>query len=147
MKLRMTFCLGVLLAVAICAGYLVSVFHEAELGVAAVQTPNLAESQPPNPMTLQYAEAQRPRLTTISGIMTDPNFRVVLRALEQRGRTQPLREPEEVAQHGVMTLGPSLKWLVNRAPYIVMGLEIPPAGSTETAGRVQIVKDVKGKRE
>ena len=112
MKLRMTIGSGLSLAVAIYAGYLFSLFHPAGLRVAAVQYPVLAEWQRPSPMTINDAG-------TPPGIMTDPNFRVVLRALEQRGRTQPLREPEEVAQHGVMTLGPSLK--VNRA----LLLEIP----------------------
>jgi hypothetical protein len=107
MKLRMTFCLGVLLAVAICAGYLASLFQQTGLRGAVVQYPVLAESQPPKPMTLQYAESQRTSLTTISSIMADPNFRVVLRALEQRRGTQTLAEPEVIITHSV---GPANFW-------------------------------------
>jgi len=52
MKLRITIWLGLSLAVAIYAGCLISVFQAAEFGVVPIQYPVLAESQPPNPMTI-----------------------------------------------------------------------------------------------
>jgi len=47
--------------------------------------------------------ATPPALATVTGIMTDPNFRVVLRALEQRGGTQELNEPDIVTTSGRQT--------------------------------------------
>lgn len=44
-----------------------------------------------------------PALTTITGIMTDPNFRVVINALEQRSGTEELAEPEVVTTSGRQT--------------------------------------------
>ena len=44
-----------------------------------------------------------PALTTITGIMTDPNFRVVISALEQRSGTETLAEPEVVTTSGRQT--------------------------------------------
>jgi hypothetical protein len=44
-----------------------------------------------------------PALTTITGIMTDPNFRVVINALEQRSGTETLAEPEVVTTSGRQT--------------------------------------------
>lgn len=41
-----------------------------------------------------------PALGTVTGILTDPNFRVVLRALEQRGGFETLGEPEVVTTSG-----------------------------------------------
>jgi general secretion pathway protein D len=41
-----------------------------------------------------------PALATITGIMTDPNFRVVLHALEQRTGSETLAEPEAVTTSG-----------------------------------------------
>ena len=41
-----------------------------------------------------------PALATITGILTDPNFRVVLKALEQRGGFETLGEPEVVTTSG-----------------------------------------------
>ena len=41
-----------------------------------------------------------PALATITGILTDPNFRVVLHALEQRGGFETLGEPEVVTTSG-----------------------------------------------
>jgi len=49
------------------------------------------------------SSASPPALATITGIMTDPNFRVVLRALEQRAGTQTLAEPEVVTTSGRQT--------------------------------------------
>ena len=116
MKPRVIFCLGVLMAVAICAGYLACSFQLASLPVAVVQT-------------LVLAESQRTSLTTISGIYADPNFRVVLRALEQRRGIQTLQEPEHMQEHGVMTLGRSFKWSVNRSPLTITNVT-PTAGLT-----------------
>jgi type II secretory pathway component GspD/PulD (secretin) len=44
-----------------------------------------------------------PAVTTITGIMTDPNFRVVINALEQRSGTETLAEPEVVTTSGRQT--------------------------------------------
>jgi hypothetical protein len=44
-----------------------------------------------------------PALTTITGIMTDPNFRVVINALEQRSGAETLAEPEAVTISGRQT--------------------------------------------
>ena len=44
-----------------------------------------------------------PALTTITGIMTDPNFRVVISALEQRSGSETLAEPEVVTTSGRQT--------------------------------------------
>jgi general secretion pathway protein D len=44
-----------------------------------------------------------PALATITGILTDPNFRVVLSALEQRTGTETLAEPEVVTTSGRQT--------------------------------------------
>jgi type II secretory pathway component GspD/PulD (secretin) len=44
-----------------------------------------------------------PALATITGILTDPNFRVVLHALEQRTGIETLAEPEVVTISGRQT--------------------------------------------
>jgi tetratricopeptide (TPR) repeat protein len=44
-----------------------------------------------------------PAITTITGIMTDPNFRVVINALEQRTGSETLAEPEAVTTSGRQT--------------------------------------------
>jgi len=44
-----------------------------------------------------------PALATLTGILTDPNFRVVLHALEQRTGTETLAEPEAVTTSGRQT--------------------------------------------
>lgn len=44
-----------------------------------------------------------PALATITGIMTDPNFRVVLKALEQRGGFETLAEPDVTTTSGRQT--------------------------------------------
>jgi general secretion pathway protein D len=44
-----------------------------------------------------------PTLATITGILTDPNFRVVLHALEQRTGTETLAEPEVTTISGRQT--------------------------------------------
>jgi len=44
-----------------------------------------------------------PALTTVTGILTDPNFRVVINALEQRTGSETLAEPEVVTTSGRQT--------------------------------------------
>jgi len=44
-----------------------------------------------------------PALTTVTGILTDPNFRVVINALEQRTGSEELAEPEVVTTSGRQT--------------------------------------------
>jgi general secretion pathway protein D len=44
-----------------------------------------------------------PTLATITGILTNPNFRVVLHALEQRAGTEELAEPEVTTTSGRQT--------------------------------------------
>jgi general secretion pathway protein D len=44
-----------------------------------------------------------PSLATVTGIMTDPNFRVVIHALEQRSGFENLAEPEAVTTSGRQT--------------------------------------------
>jgi len=44
-----------------------------------------------------------PALATVTGILTDPNFRVVLRALQQRSGFENLAEPEAVTISGRQT--------------------------------------------
>jgi type II secretory pathway component GspD/PulD (secretin) len=44
-----------------------------------------------------------PALATVTGIMTDPNFRVVIKALEQRTGSETLAEPEVVTTSGRQT--------------------------------------------
>jgi type II secretory pathway component GspD/PulD (secretin) len=49
------------------------------------------------------SSATPPTLATITGIMTDPNFRVALQALEQRSGVQQLAEPDVVTTSGRQT--------------------------------------------
>jgi general secretion pathway protein D len=44
-----------------------------------------------------------PALATVTGILTDPNFRVVFRALQQRTGFETLAEPEAVTISGRQT--------------------------------------------
>jgi len=44
-----------------------------------------------------------PALTTVTGILTDPNFRVVISALSQRTGSEELAEPEAVTTSGRQT--------------------------------------------
>ena len=44
-----------------------------------------------------------PTVATITGILTDPNFRVVIHALEQRTGTEQLAEPEVTTMSGRQT--------------------------------------------
>ena len=44
-----------------------------------------------------------PALATVTGIMTDPNFRVAIRALQQRSGVETLAEPEVVTTSGRQT--------------------------------------------
>jgi general secretion pathway protein D len=49
------------------------------------------------------ANANLPTLATITGILTNPNFRVVLHALEQRSGFEELAEPEVTTTSGRQT--------------------------------------------
>ena len=44
-----------------------------------------------------------PALATVTGILTDPNFRVVIHALQQRTGSETLAEPEVVTTSGRQT--------------------------------------------
>ena len=80
-----------------------------------------------------------PALATLTGILTDPNFRVVLRALEQRGGFESLGEPEVTTTSGrqtqmratqiinVVTAGPAAP---GASPILVA---IAPSGGTAPA--------------
>ena len=52
---------------------------------------------------LVNANSGIPTIATITGILTDPNFRVVLHALEQRNGTETLAEPEVTTISGRQT--------------------------------------------
>jgi Flp pilus assembly secretin CpaC len=52
---------------------------------------------------LVNANSSIPTIATITGILTDPNFRVVLHALEQRSGTETLAEPEVTTISGRQT--------------------------------------------
>ncbi len=54
-------------------------------------------------LTSGLRDAGVPALATITGIMTDPNFRVVLHALQQRNGFENLAEPEAVVISGRQT--------------------------------------------
>ncbi len=70
---------------------------------------NTAASQIPGSATDQMITSGlrnplgAPALTTITGILTDPNFRVVINALEQSTGTESLGEPEVVTTSGRQT--------------------------------------------
>ena len=49
------------------------------------------------------ANATLPTLATITGILTNPNFRVVLHALQQRSGFEELAEPEVTTTSGRQT--------------------------------------------
>jgi Flp pilus assembly secretin CpaC len=52
---------------------------------------------------LVNANSAIPTLGTITGILTDPNFRVAIHALEQRAGTETLAEPEATTISGRQT--------------------------------------------
>jgi Flp pilus assembly secretin CpaC len=52
---------------------------------------------------LVNANSGIPTLGTVTGILTDPNFRVVIHALEQRTGTENLNEPEATTLSGRQT--------------------------------------------
>ena len=69
---------------------------------------NTAASQiPRHPQTDQLLTGglrnSGPALATVTGILTDPNFRVVLHALEQRTGFETLAEPEVITTSGRQT--------------------------------------------
>jgi len=69
--------------------------------------PGLLTPTAPNAATDQLLTSglrnSAPTLATFTGIMTDPNFRVVLHALEQRGGFENLAEPEITTTSGRQT--------------------------------------------
>jgi general secretion pathway protein D len=52
---------------------------------------------------LVNANSSIPTVATITGILTDPNFRIVIHALEQRAGTENLNEPEVTTISGRQT--------------------------------------------
>jgi general secretion pathway protein D len=71
-----------------------------------------------------------PALATVTGILTDPNFRVVIHALEQRSGTETLAEPEVVTTSGRQT-----QMRATQIQYIVTGYNFQQAvGNTTTGG-------------
>jgi general secretion pathway protein D len=69
-----------------------------------------------------------PALATVTGILTDPNFRVVLKALEQRSGFENLAEPEAVTTSGRQT-----QMRATQIQFIVTGYNFS-GGGTSTAG-------------
>jgi general secretion pathway protein D len=76
-------------------------------GIGSVFPGNTAASVIPGATTDQLLTGglrnSGPALGTITGIMTDPNFRVVIHALEQRSGFETLAEPEAVTTSGRQT--------------------------------------------
>jgi tetratricopeptide (TPR) repeat protein len=73
-----------------------------------------------------------PALATITGIMTDPNFRVVLHALEQRNGVEQLAEPEVTTISGRQT-----QMKATDLQYIVVGYSFGQSvGGTSGVGGV-----------
>jgi len=70
---------------------------------------NTAASQVPSSANDQYLTAGlrnalgAPTLTAVTGILTDPNFRVAIQALSQRSGVETLAEPEVVTISGRQT--------------------------------------------
>jgi Flp pilus assembly secretin CpaC len=58
---------------------------------------------PNGPNANAPANGSLPTLATITGILTNPNFRVVLHALEQRSGFEELAEPEVTTTSGRQT--------------------------------------------
>src|SRR6185312_11286343 len=69
-----------------------------------------------------------PALATVTGILTDPNFRVVLRALQQRDGVDTLAEPEVVTTSGRQT-----QMRATDIQYILTGFNFQ-AGNTGATG-------------
>jgi hypothetical protein len=70
-----------------------------------------------------------PALATVTGILTDPNFRVVIHALEQRSGTETLAEPEVVTTSGRQT-----QMRATQIQYIVTGYNFQQAVGGTTTG-------------
>ena len=70
-----------------------------------------------------------PALATLTGIMTDPNFRVVLHALEQRSGVENLAEPEAVTTSGRQT-----QMRATDIEYILTGFSFNSGTSTTGVG-------------
>lgn len=70
-----------------------------------------------------------PALATVTGIMTDPNFRVVIKALEQRSGAEALAEPEVVTTSGRQT-----QMRATRLEFIVTGYDFQQGTAATTTG-------------
>ncbi|HEY3763376.1 MAG TPA: hypothetical protein VGN23_16645 [Verrucomicrobiae bacterium] len=97
-------------------------------GAASTLLPQAASDQLLTSGLGYVSSATPPALATVTGIMTDPNFRVVLRALEQRAGTQTLAEPEVVTTSGRQT-----QMRATDIQYILTGFSFQ-SGSTGVSG-------------
>jgi general secretion pathway protein D len=71
-----------------------------------------------------------PALGTVTGILTDPNFRMVIHALEQRSGTEALAEPEVTTTSGRQT-----QMRATQVQSIITGFNFQQgAGATSTSG-------------
>jgi len=52
------------------------------------------------PTWLSFTNAAVPATENVTGILTDPNFRVVIKALQQRTGSETLAEPEVITSSG-----------------------------------------------
>jgi len=74
-----------------------------------------------------------PALTTVTGILTDPNFRVVIHALEQRDGAETLAEPEVVTTSGRQT-----QMRATQLIFVVTGYDFQQGtAATTTTGTAQ----------
>jgi general secretion pathway protein D len=76
-----------------------------------------------------------PALTTITGIMTDPNFRVVINALDQRSGTETLAEPEVVTTSGRQTQMRATQIQTILTSFTFQQGSAPVASGTTTTGQ------------
>jgi Flp pilus assembly secretin CpaC len=82
---------------------------------------------------LVNANSGIPTIATVTGILTDPNFRVVLHALEQRNGTETLAEPEVTTISGRQTQMRATQILT-----IITGFNFQQGGGgTTTTGTTQ----------
>jgi Tfp pilus assembly protein PilF len=73
-----------------------------------------------------------PALATVTGIMTDPNFRVVIKAIEQRSGSETLAEPEVVTTSGRQT-----QMRATRLIFVVTGYDFQQGTAATTTGTTQ----------
>ena len=73
-----------------------------------------------------------PALATVTGIMTDPNFRVVIKAIEQRSGSETLAEPEVVTTSGRQT-----QMRATRLIFVVTGYDFQQGTASTTTGTTQ----------